>query len=184
MVTTRERIIDAALRAMTRHGLARLTLEDVAGEAGVSRQTLHRYFGTKDALIRAAILQEEQGFIARVAEAAAAHDDLRPAMEAAIDTALTAAREHPLLDRLLATEPEALLPLLTSGSGPVLTAARPVIADLLSQRLPHLSESEVRRTADALTRLVVSYAVNPPDEPPTVVAGGLADLFVHGVKAE
>lgn len=178
----RERILDATMRGAARYGLGRLTLEDVAHEAGVSRQTLHRYFGTRDGLLEAAILREEEAMIARVTAAAEKHDDIRPGLEAAIAAALTTAREHPLLDRLLETEPETLLPFLTTGSGPVLGAARPVIEELLAERLPHLSDVEVGRTADTLTRLIISYAINPPEEPAEVVATSLADLVVHGVK--
>lgn len=181
---TRERILDAAFAALTAHGLGRMSLEDVAREAGLSRQTVYRYFGGKDALITACILREEEGFIARVAEAASAHEEVRPALEAAITTMLRAAREHPLLDRLLATEPEALLPFLTTGAGPVLSAARPLLEQLFTSRLPHLSAQTVRRVADLTTRLFISYAINPPDDAVEDVATGLADLLLNGLKEQ
>lgn len=179
---TRQRIVDATIRGLGAHGIARLSVEDVARDAGLSRMTLYRYFATKDELLEAAILAEEERFIERVASAAASHRDVRPAIEAALAEALRAAREHPLLDRLLATEPEALLPFLTTGSGPLLNAARPVIEALVADRLPHLTDTQVRRAADAMNRLVASYIVNPPDDPLEQVAAELADLFVHGLK--
>src|SRR3712207_841518 len=95
---TRDRILDAAFTGMATHGLHRLSLEDVAREAGLSRQTVYRYFGSRDALVTAVILREEQGFLDQMAAAIEAHEDLRPAMEAAIVAGLRAAREHPLLD--------------------------------------------------------------------------------------
>ena len=180
--STHDRILNAAFAAMASHGLAKVSLEDVAREAGMSRQTVYRYFGSKEALVTAAILREEQGFLDRMAEAVESHRDLRPAMEAAIVAGLRAAREHPLLDRLLATEPEALLPFLTTGGGPVLSAARPAIQALLEQRLPHLEATTLRRAADTATRLFISYAINPPDDDIDEVAAGLADLILHGLK--
>src|SRR5688572_28914213 len=93
---TADRILDAAFATMAAHGLHRLSLEDVAREAGLSRQTVYRYFGSKDALVTAVILREEEGFLDRMAEAIESHADLRPAMEAAIVAGLRAAREHPL----------------------------------------------------------------------------------------
>ena len=182
MSDTRTRILDAAMESMTRHGLARLSLEDVAREAGLSRQTVYRYFGTRDALLSAAVLREEEGFIARITAAADRHRDIRPRLEAALREALLAAREHPLLDRLLATEPEALLPLLTTGAGPVLAAARPVLESIIAEQLGHLSPGQIRRAADAITRLIVSYTVNPSEDPLDEVASGLADLIIDGVK--
>ena len=181
---TRDRILDAATAAIVRHGLMKLSLEDVAKEAGLSRQTVYRYFGSKDALVTATILREEELLLAQMAEAVRAHQDLRPAMEAAIVTGLTAAREHPLLDRLLATEPEALLPFLTTGAGPVLSAAHPFIEALLEERLPHVPRPTLGRVADATTRLFISYAINPPDDAIEDVAAGLVDLVLHGLKSE
>ena len=181
---TRTRILDAAIAAMSTHGLARLSLEDVAREAGVSRQTLYRYFGSRDALVAATILREEDDFIDRMVEAAEQHEEFRPALEAAIGAALLTAREHPLLDRLLATEPEALLPFLTTGRGPVLSAAHPVVARLLARWVPGLTTPELDLVSEAATRLIVSYAISPPDAPIDDVAAGLADLIANGVKGE
>lgn len=179
---TRTRILDAAIAALARFGLSRLSLEDVAREAGVSRQTLYRYFGSRDALITATILREEEAFIAQMVAAADRHTEFRPALEAAIRAALQVARAHPLLDRLLETEPEALLPFLTMGEGPVLSAARPVVQRLLAERLDSLSEPELARIADAATRLIVSYAISPSSDDIDDVAAGLADLIANGVK--
>lgn len=181
---TRTRILDAALTVMSRYGLARLALEDVAREAGVSRQTVYRYVGSRDGLLSDTIVREEQAFFDRMREAAAPHSELRPALEASIVAALTMAREHPLLDRLLATEPEALLPFLTDGSGPVLSAARPVVIELLGRFVPHLDAVTLERAADAASRLIVSYAISPNDEAIDDLAASLAALMVHGVSRE
>lgn len=178
---TEARILDAALAVMAARGLGKLTLEDVAQDAGVSRQTVYRYFGNRDALVTAVILREEQTFIVAVTAAAAAHEDFRGAIEAAITTALRVAREHPVLDRLLETEPDALLPFLLSGGAPVLSAARPVFADLLAQRRPRLPPDEVQHIADATTRLLMSYVVSPPDGDPERLARSLAGLLLDGI---
>lgn len=184
VVGTHERILDATLATLTRFGITKLTLEDVASAADVSRQTLYRYFGAKDELIRACLLREEERFL----EAVIAHTqgdgdlDLRVALERAFSVAIRLAREHPLLDRLLATEPDALLPLLLTGEGPVLSVVQPVIEQVLGDRLEHLNARELHRVADATSRLLLSYAINPPGEPIEDVAAGLADLIVHGVK--
>ncbi len=178
---TRQRILDAALTVMSRYGLARLALEDVAREAGVSRQTVYRYVGSRDGLIAQTIVREEHAFFDRMREAAAEHVELEPALRAAIGAALRVAREHPLLDRLLATEPQALLPFLTDGSGPVLSAARPVVVELLGRYVPHLTDGELHHVADAATRLIVSYAISPGELPPGELATNLAGVLVHGV---
>jgi hypothetical protein len=106
---------------------------------------------------------------------------LQDALRAAILEALRAAREHPLLDRLMATEPEALLPFLTNGQGPVLSVAKEVVRDLLGRWVGHLSDEQLERVSEATTRLIVSYAISPPAEPSEDLAAGLAEMIACGV---
>lgn len=178
---TREAILDAALDGLARVGMAKLSLGEVARSAAVSRQTLYRYFRDREDLITAVILREEAAFMAAMAEAGARHSGLREALEAVIVTLLSQARGHPLLDRLLASEPEALLPFLTTNRAPVVGSVRPLIEELVATRLGNLSVARVRTFADALARLLVSYTVNPPEVPVEVVAAGLADIFTRGL---
>lgn len=46
-------ILDAATRLILRYGTAGLTMEDIAGEAGVARGTLYLYFDSIDGIIAA-----------------------------------------------------------------------------------------------------------------------------------
>jgi transcriptional regulator with XRE-family HTH domain len=114
---TGTRILDAALRAVSTFGLSRFTMDDVARAADVSRQTVYRYFASKDELIVALVYREEEAFLDGVRDAFQAHADLEAAIERAMRYCLRAVREHPLLDRLLASEPEVLLPYLTTRGG-------------------------------------------------------------------
>jgi len=50
--TARERILDAALELVGRHGLAELSIDDLAAASNVSRATLYRLFPGKPALFR------------------------------------------------------------------------------------------------------------------------------------
>jgi AcrR family transcriptional regulator len=52
---TEEIILDAADRLIGRYGLRKMTMEDVAQEAGVSRRTVYGYFENKQALAMASI---------------------------------------------------------------------------------------------------------------------------------
>lgn len=53
----RERILEVAKEAFTRHG-ANASLDDIAAEAGVGAGTLYRHFPTRDALIEAVYRSE------------------------------------------------------------------------------------------------------------------------------
>jgi AcrR family transcriptional regulator len=52
---TRARLIDAALRLLSERGVAGVSVRDVAALAGVNHGLVHRYFGSKEALVRAAV---------------------------------------------------------------------------------------------------------------------------------
>jgi hypothetical protein len=106
-------------------------------------------------------------------------------LEAGLFTALTVLRDHPLLDRLVRTEPEALLPLLTTDSSPVMVQVRGVVEAILTEGNPELAQEPVamRRFADVVTRVLISYAVSAPDDPPEVVAHFLSTFLVHGAVA-
>jgi AcrR family transcriptional regulator len=51
----RERILESALELVGRHGLAEMSMDDLATDAGVSRATLYRLFPGKPALFRTLI---------------------------------------------------------------------------------------------------------------------------------
>jgi AcrR family transcriptional regulator len=177
----RERILAAAVEAAATHGLSRLSVADVAKRAGLSRPTLYKHFPSREALVAAAVQREAHAIIAEVGALVDAVDEPRAALEAGVLLALRLVRDHPLLDRVVRTEPEALVPLLTTDAAPVMAAIRQPVVEMVGRKLPHLDAVVVRRLADMLARLLVSYALSAPDDPPEVVAALVADLVTHGV---
>jgi AcrR family transcriptional regulator len=180
---TQEQILDAAFEAMTTFGLARLSLADVAKRANLSRQTLYRYFRTKTDLLDAVVSREEERFLARITAAASAEEDPRAAVRALLVVTLDEIRGHPLIHRLLETEPEALVPYLTQGGLPGPRAVE-TIAALLRRHLPGLSEAEGQRASDVLSRLIISYMLDPVDEPVEQFADWFVDLLLFGVLGD
>lgn len=180
-----QRLLDAALEAATIHGISKLSMGDVARRAELSRQTLYRHYPSKDALVAAVVTAETTKLIEQVVAAALEHTDPQDSLEAGLLAALTVLRDHPLLDRLVRTEPEALLPLLTTDTSPVMVQVRSVVEAILAEGSPDLTHDAValRRFADVVTRLLISYAVSAPDDPPEVVAHFLSTFLVHGAVA-
>jgi AcrR family transcriptional regulator len=177
----RDRILDAAVETAAVHGLARLSLSDVARRAGISRPTLYRHFATRDELVAQAVRREASVLIDRVVEVVDAAPDGRAALVAVVEATLRFTREHPVLDRIVHTEPETLVPLLVGGWHPeapgVVADVRSAIEAFVGGRYDVDDPVARRRFADVLARLLVSYAVNPPDDPPEVVAEGLATVL-------
>jgi len=179
----REAILDAAVEEAAIHGIRRLSVVDVARRAGISRPTLYKHFPSKESLVSAAVLREAERLTASVLDAAAVGDTPEAALAAGVLAALRLTREHPLLDRLIATEPEALMPLVLSDGGPVMTLVRSTVERLLVAELDPSDPVAVRRLADVLTRLLSSYALSAPDDPPELVAAAIASLVTRGIGA-
>ncbi|MBK3575682.1 TetR/AcrR family transcriptional regulator [Streptomyces sp. MBT65] len=59
----RQRIIDATARCIDRHGVTKTTLSDVAGELGVTRQTVYRHFDSISDIIREVAAQGAESFV-------------------------------------------------------------------------------------------------------------------------
>ena len=56
--TTDEAILEAALQQIAITGVRRTSADDIARRAGVNRVTLYRRLGDREAILRAAYLQE------------------------------------------------------------------------------------------------------------------------------
>jgi len=66
--TTRQRILLAARDLLVARGVRRVSMDDVAAAAGVTRQTVYRYFGDRESLVRGAFLHLAESLDAVVAD--------------------------------------------------------------------------------------------------------------------
>src|SRR3954452_2858743 len=125
---TSERILEAAAEQVEHFGLRRFTLDDVARRLGISRVTIYRYFPKRDALVEAVVLRELQRFLRAIDAAVEPYQELEERLVEGMVFALAYLRGHRLLNRLLRTEPELLLPALTVRADRVLAAGRGLLA--------------------------------------------------------
>src|SRR3954471_20217374 len=136
--TGRDRILEATYACVARYGLAKTTVEDTAREAGLSRATVYRYFpGGKDQLVREVIAWETGRFFGRLAEAVAGAPDFAHLLEEALLFGHRAGEEHDVLQKVLQTEPERLLPRLT-------VEAERVVAFIAAFLVPYLEREDLR----------------------------------------
>jgi TetR/AcrR family transcriptional regulator len=61
-VDTRELIFDAAEHQFTRYGYSKVTMEEIADDAGLKKASLYYYFPTKEELFQAVIDRKHQEF--------------------------------------------------------------------------------------------------------------------------
>ena len=63
---TQSAILDAAINCVKQLGIERITLNDIAVEAGVARSTVYSYYSNKDEVVRSALLQSAYSFVEKV----------------------------------------------------------------------------------------------------------------------
>lgn len=163
-----ERILDAARDQLVQFGLRRTSLEDIARAADVGRATLFRRFPSRDALMSALASREARRCIASVDAQLSEIDAPR---ELVIAGALAVIREitgNALLQRLLQTDPEEMLPLLAGRGAPITAMGRAYIAAQLERLTDQggVISSDSQAIAEVLARLVLSLALNPETELP------------------
>ena len=182
-IDTASRILSAAFDCISDVGLGRTTVEDVARAAGITRQTVYRYFPSKDHLITALVLREEEKILDGIRAAFEADPDLESSLRDGLLFCLRFVREHPLLDRLLSTDPETLLPYLTVRAAPAIRRARDVFKQLIVQKA-WVRANIVDAAVDAAVRVALSYALTPPDRSPEVVARDLAQILTMALTGK
>ena len=157
----RERLLEASFTCVARYGIGKTTVEDVARQAGVSRATVYRYFpGGKDQLVRDTISWEVIRFLDRLASAVEDAEDFAGLLEEALMFAHRAIAEHGVLQKILQTEPERLLPELTVESTGLLVLIQTFLRT-------HLHRAQLRpgldpdRACDHMARLLLSFIGTP-----------------------
>ena len=155
-------ILDAGLAEFERVGIRRARVEDVARQAGIGRATLYRRFADKDALVAAALMRKFELFMAQLDEVMAAQATLEDSLVEGFVALRRFTRDDPLLSRLLAVEPETVLPFLTVEAGPVLAIGREYLVRTIrdaGRELPDGVDAEV--AAEMAVRLMHSLIATP-----------------------
>jgi AcrR family transcriptional regulator len=158
----RAQLLAAAADLLAERGFRGLRMADVAAATGVSRQTVHNEFGTKEALVNAVAADTMTDFLDGIAAHFSAAPDVDSGIAAAVRHTLTHAAENRLVNAILTGEDaEDLLPLLTTKGQPVLLPAVDLLTQLWRPRLPWLPDDEIRLLAETGMRLTVSHLLTP-----------------------
>jgi len=150
-------MLEATYACVARYGMAKTTVEDVAREARVSRATVYRYFpGGRDQLIADTVAWEMGRFFGRLADAVATAPDLPTLLVEGLMYAHRAVEEHEVLQKVLQTEPDRLLPSMTVAANRVLVLIRGFLVPYLEQQ-PLREGVTVEEASDYLARMVLSF---------------------------
>ncbi len=172
----RDQLLEATLARAADEPWDRLRMADVAGDVGVSRQTVYNEFGSKDGLAAAAVQHEVRRVLTGIAAELERHDDLAEAVEATVTWVLDFCHDHRVLQRLLADSREGhdggLLPLLTTRADAVVEPATAMLLVYAQDRWPErMAAGDGAAVVDVLVRHIVSHVVLPAGEPADVASG-------------
>jgi AcrR family transcriptional regulator len=151
----RRSLLDAARDCVERVGLSKASLSEVAETAGVTRQTVYRYFEDADDLFRSAAVLASGGFRERLRRRVLARGSLAERM---VETLVLSIREIP--------EDPHLSALAKSGEHFTVSSVlrlRFVQEEMVALAEGHLSltESERDELSEILLRLLHSFLADP-----------------------
>jgi len=157
-------ILEAAGRCFSQYGSYKTSLQDVAGEAGISRGTVYRYFGDRQRLISAYIDYHSDQFLLALAGSFEELDSLEKRLESfawlAVQIAYEgrATKETPLVDEETVTRK------LTVGG-------RVTLEKSIEFLVPYFREArrkgeirrriDLERAAEWAVRIIMSLTVSP-----------------------
>ena len=154
------RILDAAKQCCEQWGFEKVTVDDIAQAAGVSRATLYRLFpGGKDVLFEALRVRERTEFFDALTAEVADVDDLEDLVVRLVVTATRELRSDEHLALMLASEPgETLVELTADGMPRIVETATDYLGPLLK---PHLEPEVAPLVIEVLVLLTLSYFLAP-----------------------
>jgi AcrR family transcriptional regulator len=141
----RERLLDAAEACLERYGLSKTTVEDVARAAGLSRATVYRQVGSRDALVAAVAAREAERCAAAAIDYLQPFDDIASWVVEGILFCLREIPKRPVLAQL--------------GAPQDLAAASRLV--LSSERMLAIGADLLRPMFERVLRILMSFLAVP-----------------------
>lgn len=165
MTASRERVLAGTFECIARVGIGKTTVEDAARESGVSRATVYRLFpGGRDELLRDTVAWEMARFFAHLGTELGPMPDFETFLEHALPLAREEVLAHAVLQKVLETEPDRLMPLITVEQHHVISYIAVYFLPLLERdREAGLVRDGVHlpRCAEYVARMALSLIASP-----------------------
>jgi AcrR family transcriptional regulator len=158
--TTEVRVLEAVKRCCERWGIDKVTVDDIATEAAVSRATMYRIFpGGKDVIFDAHRVYELDCFFTVLLANITGAPTLEELLVRTVTCATRELRNDEHLALMLASEPGTVLGELTVDGLPrIIRMATAYLIPFADEFLPR---PQSRALIDLVSRLVISYFLAP-----------------------
>lgn len=161
-----DRALDAAERALTRFGIRRATMSDIAREMGVARTTLYRQVSSIEEATALVFSRRLHRFIDKLLELSQFGLDADTLVEVIVRSVRMTLAE-PIMKRLLHDEPDLLGELLTTGAvaglvNQIVSLMTPVLAGAMDAGLVRRSDPAL--AAEWIVRIVLVLTAVPASE--------------------
>src|SRR5262245_3083258 len=162
MSAVEARILDSTKVCCERWGIAKVSIDDIAAEARVSRATLYRLFpGGKDTLFDALRVRDLEDFFARLKAGVDGAVDLEDIVVRTVVVATQELRDDKHLALMLMSEPGDTLSELTVMGLPRIIRMASLFLEPMVR--PYLSTDQSARLVYRLSRLVIAYFPAPSE---------------------
>jgi AcrR family transcriptional regulator len=158
---TRDRILDALIAHISEVGMRKLTMDDIAQRAELSRVTLYTYFPNKQAIVRAAVLREMERFFAELESAGSGHESPEDRLVETFAHGYRYLTQHPLVQRMIRAEPELLATYLARDTPAIPLAREWVAAKLAADGAELLGDTDPNEAAEVIVRTIHSLILVP-----------------------
>ncbi|HEU4363769.1 MAG TPA: TetR/AcrR family transcriptional regulator [Mycobacterium sp.] len=179
----RDTVLDAMRALLMERDWSAVTLADVAGTAGVSRQTIYNEFGSRQGLAQGYALRLADRLVAAIDTTINSHvGDIYAAFLEGFRSFFSESAADPLVISLLTGAAKAdLLQIITTDSGPIITHCSHRLTASFMHSWVKASAEDAGILARAVVRLAISYVSMPP-EADHDVAADLARLFTPAAE--
>lgn len=156
------RVLDAAAELIGDCGERNVTMPHIVERSGVSRATIFRRFGSKNAVVNRVILRELRKFVVELLQTIEVSAGPAAALADLLTQAVRFSRVNPAFRRLLADDPRKLVDFSRSQELPAMELARALVASIIAET-DRAARSPVDNVdlADLVCHLAIAYALVP-----------------------
>ena len=157
--TAADPVLQAAYDSIMELGLRRTTMVDVARRAGVSRMTIYRRYDDLSRLLSELLTVELGSVMTAARDSTKDLPDARQRLTHTVTRTVAVLIGHPLLTKILAVDPEVLIPFMVDRLGTTQRLAIDELRRFVAAGQPESGDGSIRSgDADAMALTILGFA--------------------------